>query len=211
VTAAVKRRRLEPDERRREILTQARRLFGERPYAEVSTTAIAEAAGTARGLINHYFGTKRDLYLEVVRGALTVPPGAFDSVPDGTLEERVQAVVSWFLAMLDRHGATWLVAVGADGMARDPEMAAIIRKADDDSADRLLELIGLDVEEGSREQLRALIRAYGGMVRAGGKEWLETRSLRYDQIHALLTESLLVIIRNVFPTAGALARPELAR
>ena len=55
-----------PDERGRQILAGARRLFGERPYAEVSTTEIARAADIARGLINHYFGTKRDLYLEVV-------------------------------------------------------------------------------------------------------------------------------------------------
>jgi AcrR family transcriptional regulator len=201
MTAVSKRRRLEPDARRNEILTQARRLFRERPYAEVSTTAIAEASGAARGLINHYFGTKRDLYLEVVREALTVPATAFETVPDGPLEDRVDAAVTWFLDMLQRHGATWLVATGADGMAGDPEMAAILRQADDESADRLLELIGLDVPETARRELRAMTRTYAAMVRTGGREWLENKSLRRDQVHTLLAETLLTLIVKVFPSA----------
>lgn len=50
-------RRLEPDQRREQILACATELFGERPFASVSTTELAARAGVARGLINHYFGT----------------------------------------------------------------------------------------------------------------------------------------------------------
>jgi AcrR family transcriptional regulator len=67
------RRRLEPDERREQILRCAIRLFGERPYANVSTTEITAEAGVARGLVNHYFGTKRELYLVVVRRMRAFP------------------------------------------------------------------------------------------------------------------------------------------
>jgi AcrR family transcriptional regulator len=55
----MRRRRLEPDARREQILSVAIRLFGSKPYAEVSTTDVARDAGVARGLVNHYFGTKR--------------------------------------------------------------------------------------------------------------------------------------------------------
>src|SRR5258708_39592972 len=65
--------RLDHDERRRQILQCARRLFSERPYASVSTTELAREAGVARGLLHHYFGAKRDLYLEVVRTMMRVP------------------------------------------------------------------------------------------------------------------------------------------
>ncbi|MFL5829210.1 MAG: TetR/AcrR family transcriptional regulator, partial [Solirubrobacteraceae bacterium] len=65
--------RLEHDERRQQILVCAKSLFSERSYASVSTTEIAREAGIARGLLNHYFGTKRDLYLEVVRSMVRVP------------------------------------------------------------------------------------------------------------------------------------------
>src|SRR5690242_17748597 len=70
---AGQRRRLEPDARRAQILSVAVRLFGERGYAGVSTGDVARGAGVARGLVNHYFGTKKELYLEVIRLMLTVP------------------------------------------------------------------------------------------------------------------------------------------
>ena len=79
-------RRLEPDERKEQIYACAAQLFGERPYSEVSTSDIAAAAGVARGLINHYFGTKRELYLEIIRRALTVPRLAVEILPEGSLE-----------------------------------------------------------------------------------------------------------------------------
>src|SRR3954447_20442807 len=86
-------RRLEPDARREQILVCAIQLFGDRPYPAVSTTDIAQAAGVARGLINHYFGTKRDLYLEVVRRMVTIPASAPQMSTAGTLEERIGASV----------------------------------------------------------------------------------------------------------------------
>jgi AcrR family transcriptional regulator len=203
MTAASKRRRLEPDARRREILHHAHRLFAERPYADVSTTEIAMASGAARGLINHYFGTKRELYLEVVREVLTVPENALPELDGGSLEQRVDASVHWFLEMLNRHGSTWLVATGVEGMARDPEMARIVRQADDDSADRVLDMIGMNGPDERRDELRAMIRAYAGMVRTGGREWLENKSLSREQVHTLLAETLLTLINRVLPSAMA--------
>ena len=66
-SAAVAAPRSDADERRRRILSVARRLFSERGFSDVSTIEIASEAGVARGLINHYYGTKRELYVEVVR------------------------------------------------------------------------------------------------------------------------------------------------
>lgn len=62
--------RLTHDERRAQILDCARRLFSERQYDAVSTIEVAREAGVTRGLLHHYFGTKRELYLEVVRTLL---------------------------------------------------------------------------------------------------------------------------------------------
>ena len=78
------RRRLDPDERRAQILGRAIEMFGERPYAAVSTAELAQRAGVARGLINHYFGNKRDLYLAVVRRMVTLPKPDNMVLPTGT-------------------------------------------------------------------------------------------------------------------------------
>lgn len=200
-------RRLEPDERRGQILACARRLFGERPYAEVSTTDIAQAAGVARGLINHYFGTKRDLYLEVVREALTIPAFVVESLPEGTLEQRVDKGVEWLLDLLERHGDTWLAATGAQGLGRDPDLERILAEADTESADRVLESLGVAAETAHYEQLRAMIRAYGGLFKASGREWLVAKSLQRADVHRLLTYTLIAVVRDVFPQAAAGGNP----
>jgi AcrR family transcriptional regulator len=182
-------RRLEPDERREQILTCAIELFGERPYAAVSTTELARRAGVARGLINHYFGTKRGLYLEVVRRMVTIPQVAVDRLPDGTLEERIEVSVTWFLDGISRHSKTWLAAIGAEGV--DTEVARIRAEADELAADRVLEATGL----ANREELRATIRAYGGLAKTAAREWLVRGSLTREQVQQLLSTTLLCIVR----------------
>lgn len=190
-------RRLEPDERREQILVCAIALFGERPYAAVSTTELAHRAGVARGLINHYFGTKRDLYLEVVRRMMTIPQVAVDRLPDGPLSERVRVSVSWFLDGVARHSRAWLAAV--EGVGRDPEVEKILAEADEAAADRVLEAAGLASVVAHREELRAMIRAYGGMVKAAAREWLVRGALSREQVQHLLTTTLLSLLKDVAP------------
>jgi AcrR family transcriptional regulator len=48
------------------LLSAARRLWGERGYAEVGTPEIAEAAGVTRGAMYHQFADKTALFLAVL-------------------------------------------------------------------------------------------------------------------------------------------------
>ncbi len=52
----------EPEERRRELLACAMRLFAEQGYDNVSVRAVARAAGVASGLAYHYFDSKQALF-----------------------------------------------------------------------------------------------------------------------------------------------------
>src|SRR5437660_11491613 len=137
---APKWQRLEHDERRRQILTHARRLFSEHPYAAVSTSDIAREAGVARGLLHHYFGTKRDLYLEVVRSLVRMPSNPVPlHGPGPGLDLVIEQSVERWLVMLERNRETWLAAVGPRGLGRDPEAEAILDDAREQAADRPIE------------------------------------------------------------------------
>lgn len=197
--SAPKWRRLEPDERKEQIFDCAAVLFGEQPYASVSTSDIAARAGVARGLINHYFGTKRELYLAVISRALTVPHFAVDMLPTGSLEKRTDAAIKWFLDMVVRQQNTWLAAIAPEGIGKDPELERILEYADRESADRVLEAIGLPVDHPRREEFNAMVRAYGGMVKSAGREWLVRNTLTRDQVQALLSRTLFTMINEVFP------------
>ncbi len=195
---APRRRRLGPDQRREQILACAVRLFGERPYAAVSTTDIATEAGVARGLLNHYFGTKRDLYLEVVRRMVTFPDVTDVLPPDGTVHERVAASVSWFLDAIAVHGRTFVAVIGAEGVGADPEVERILAAADDVAAGKVLEAIGMP-ERDRRGEHVAVVRAYGGLVKAAIREWIDRGSLEREQVHELLSRALVAIVEDVLP------------
>lgn len=190
-------RRLEPDERRAQILACARKLFGERHYEAVSTTELARASGVARGLINHYFGTKRELYLEVLRELMFIPEFAVERLAQGTIEQRASASIDRFLDVIERNKKMWLATVGTGGYGRDPDVERILQEADEIAADRMIETMGLSDVEHGLPQLRAMIRAYSGMAKAASREWLITETLTRQQVHALLTTTLTTIVEKV--------------
>lgn len=191
-----RRQRLSPDERREQILLAAERLFAERSYVEVSTTELAAEAGVARGLLNHYFGDKRALYLEVVRRAALLPTLEDVALPTGALEERVDAAVRWFLGSITPERATYLTVRAAEGVGEDAEMRAILDGAHDLAAGRVLEMVGGDPADPAQ---RAAVRVFGEMARGAIREWSREGALTREQAHLLLREALLVIVRTVLP------------
>lgn len=56
----------DPEERRRELLVCAMRLFAEEGYDNVSVRAVARAAGVAPGLAYHYFDSKERMFAEAI-------------------------------------------------------------------------------------------------------------------------------------------------
>lgn len=193
--ATALRRRLPPDERRELILESAARLFGQRPYSQVSTVEIARDAGIARGLLNHYFTDKRGLYLEVVRRSVLLP--ALEDLPapiKGTRRDQVAAAVTWFLDSVEPHAPSYLTVVGSEGVADDAEVAAILEEADDLAARRVLQLVGLDEDD---DRARAMVRCYGGMAKATVVEWSRRRTITREQAHGLLRDVLLFMTDSV--------------
>jgi AcrR family transcriptional regulator len=192
--------RLEHDERRRQILACARRLFSERNYAAVSTSEIAREAGVARGLLHHYFGTKRELYLEVVRELVRMPsnPVPLQS-PGHGIEVVIEESVERWLEMLERNSGTWLAAIGAGGLGRDPEVEAILDEAREQAADRLIEALQTYEAAQAPDELRATIRAYSGFAEAASVEWLLRKRLTREQVRALLIQGFLSIVHDVLP------------
>jgi AcrR family transcriptional regulator len=196
--------RLGSDERRRQILAAARRLFSERPYASVSTTELAREAGVARGLLHHYFGSKRDLYLEVVRSIIRMPANPVPlQAPGRGIEVVIDASVDRWLTMLEHNRGTWLTLIGGRGLGRDPELEEILEEAREQAADRLIEALQTYEAATAPAELRAAIRAYSGFAEAASIEWLERDRLSREQLRVLLVQAFLSIVRDVVPAVQA--------
>jgi AcrR family transcriptional regulator len=196
------RQRLDHDERERQILDIARRQFSEASYGAVSMEAVANEAGVTRGLLNHYFGGKRDLYLAVVREVFRGgEPPVPEYVQGATPQERVAESVDRWLEMVWQGRASWLATLGAEGLGRDPEVEDILERVRERSVDKVIEVLGLG--QSVTPELRAVVRAYGGLAEATTREWLLHGRLTREQTHTLLTESLLRLVDDVLPRLQA--------
>jgi hypothetical protein len=124
-------------------------------------------------------------------------PDLFSAVTTGTMQERVEQSVEWFLDTIGAHGKTFVAVIGAEGVGNDSDVEAILAEADDIAAERVLLTVGVPQDAAGRS--KAMIRAYGGLVKAAIREWVRDRTLTRDQVQVLLSQSLITIIRDVLP------------
>lgn len=184
-----KRIRLDADDRRDQILEGARRLFAARPYSSVSTTELATAAGTTRTNLHYYFGTKRELYLEVLREFGQLPALPAEGAGRSTGPAELDRLFARWLDVLEENPQTIMSMIGTVAPGADPEVEAVFRDGRRAWEDRLIAVLELPDET----SMRAMIRSFQGMVSTAVAEWLNTGSLTKDQVHTLLTRTLLAL------------------
>jgi AcrR family transcriptional regulator len=195
--------RLPPEQRREQILQSAIRLFEDRPHTSVSTAEIATAAGVARPLIHHYFGTRRDLYIEVLRRLYFIPPIAPEELPGGSLRERAGHLLDQWLDGVSRRPNIWLTFTASGGPSADPAVAAVLREAATLIAQRLIDALALG-DRAPADHLRSLVIAWGGLVNSAIHQWLAEQTLTRDDVRALLVETLMTVL-DVAPNSGTVS------
>lgn len=101
------RTRLSTDERRAQLLELGIEAFSERPFDEVSIDDVAQKAGISKGLLYHYFPTKRDFYVETVQSVADDLVTSTDTDPTlGTLTRLVTGLRA-YLDFAERHGTVY--------------------------------------------------------------------------------------------------------
>jgi AcrR family transcriptional regulator len=197
--------RLGPEARREQILDTAGRLFEEEGYDAVSMIDVAKAAGVTRGLVHHYFGSKRELYLAVVRSVLSEAPPL--TAPEGatSLEEIVARNASIVLDYLSSNRGMLLAIAPSGDLGRDPEVAALAEAARENAIDQVI-VNHFGDPEAAPPEARLVIRAFFGLVEAACREWLFRRRATRAQVEVLLAQTILALMRDALPavvTAGS--------
>src|SRR5690606_22142918 len=120
-----RRLRLQIDERRAQLLQLGVELFSTRSYDDISIDDVAEAAGISKGLLYHYFQSKRGFYVETIRAASRELRRV--SEPDPTLAPaaRLRGAIDAHLAYVEEHSAVY-AAIYRGGIAVAPEVAEIL-------------------------------------------------------------------------------------
>ena len=192
------RTRLDPDVRREQILVEASSLFADQDYSAVSLEMIASRAGVTRGLVHHYFGSKRGLFLAVVERAVRVPDDVA-LIPEGatgSFEEIVAACVRRWMRVIESAGGLWIAADSGGVGGADAD--AVLSSARDDLVDRMIDEVPFP-ESLDRDLLRSALRCYAAVARVATEEWLVRGTLDRSQTETLLRLELLGIVERIVP------------
>src|SRR5947207_1830322 len=114
--------RLDPVQRREQILDAANALFAERAYDDVSIEDIASAAGVTRGLVHHYFGGRNDVYVGLLERLGSQREDELRPPTGRSAAARVADTVSRWLDWTDANRTIWLATIAHGEDIADPEI-----------------------------------------------------------------------------------------
>jgi AcrR family transcriptional regulator len=182
--------RLSPDDRRAQLLELAIRMFTERPYDDFSMDELAGAAGVSKGLLYHYFPSKRALYMESLRAAAAEMLALTRTDPSLPRAQQLEAAVDAYLTYVHEHAAGYR-ALLRGGIGTDPEVAEVAEEVRRAMRDRVLAGLGIDEP---RPRLRLAVTGWVGLVEAASLDWLERPDVSQEELVRLLTAALPAIL-----------------
>jgi AcrR family transcriptional regulator len=197
--AATRRARLSTDARREQLVDLGVEIFSERPFDDVSIDDIAAAAGISKGLLYHYFPSKRDFYVAVVRHSAEEMQAITEIDPALEPLERLADGLDRYLEYVATHARGFATVLRA-GIGSDPEVAAIVEGVRAAMARRILD----DVAEGEpTPAIRIAVRGWVGFAEAASLEWLERGELSREELRELLIRALTGAVAAAEAAAGA--------
>jgi AcrR family transcriptional regulator len=179
------RERLETQERREQLLAVAKSLFLERPYDQVSMDDLAARAGVSKGLVFHYFGSKRELYVELVRRGSEALLEATRPSEDRPPLEKLEAGLLSYLVYVQDNAEAW-TGLFTSGVGVDPEIAAIVDQTRSTLAERIVD--SMPGDPGPEAMLAA--RGFIGFVEATTLVWLPERRQKPEELVTLFIRVL---------------------
>lgn len=190
---AEKRVRLQVDRRRTQLLELGIDLFSHRAYEDIAIDGVAAAAGISKGLLYHYFGSKREFYVETVRAASRRL--LLLTAPNPTLEPmaRLRAGLDAHLRFVRENAAVY-GAVFRNGVAIAPEVEAIVEEHREVVLGHFLKAMGV---RKARPLLRAALRSWLAMVEGASLDWINEPSLPSEDLRELLVAAYLALMAKV--------------
>lgn len=187
------RSRLDPAERRAQLLEVGARLFAAKPYDEVLMEDVAERAGISRALLYRYFPGKRELFAAIYQQAA-------DRLLDRVRIDPALPIVDQIDAGLEAHFDYFVanrntVLAANRVLAGDPVIQAIITDELAELRGRVLDASGL--EDSARDIASAALVSWLVFVRVLCVEWLVHEAFSRAELRDMCMGALLGALRPV--------------
>src|SRR3954468_22546463 len=185
--------RLDPAQRREQILDAANALFAERAYDDVTIEDIASSAGVTRGLVHHYFGGRKDVYVGLLERLGAQREEQLRPPAGGSARARVADTVSRWLDWTETNRTIWLGTIAHGEDIADPEVRLVVSDLVRRAVAVLTEFHA-DIAEDS-PRLRYALECWTGLNRAATQRWLNGEATR-EATHELLASTLEHVLRT---------------
>jgi AcrR family transcriptional regulator len=191
VVANIPRTRLDPDARRAQLVDLGLRMLSTRPLDKVAIDDIAAEAGISRGLLFHYFPTKRDYHVAVARAAAAELLERTDIGTDLPPIARLRANVEAFVDHLTGNKDAYIAFIrGSSG--GDPQLLEVYEDTRRAFTDRVLD--GLGLTRPYPERLQLAVRGWVAFTEEVTVDWLSRGGLDRDEVVDLIDDTLVAIV-----------------
>ncbi|MBE7192913.1 MAG: TetR/AcrR family transcriptional regulator [Gordonia polyisoprenivorans] len=182
-------------ETRARLIDVAIEVFSDTDYDQVAVADIAARAKVAHGLLFHYFGNKRGIYLAAVRATAEQLNAAFTFEPGSTPREVIHSALEQHLSYLHQHrGLALRLVLGGRGV--DSEAWEIFEAARWQALAAFATLLRLDT---ANPALRVVGRAAVSAIDEAVVQWLDDTDVVDAQRLLEWMEALIVAVLGTAP------------
>lgn len=188
-------RRLDVDERRRQLLERGAELFTSHPYDELSMSKIAAEVGISKALLYHYFPSKRAFFEGTLSAWAEELQKRTEPDPDLPPIEQLQGSLDAFLAMVEENAVAYRNLM--DSATGVPEIRDLVAEVRQRTAERILD--GLYPDE-TPPKARIAVSGWLWFMDGACLNWIEHRDIERGELRDLL----LGVLMGALLAAGAL-------
>jgi AcrR family transcriptional regulator len=187
-------RRLDVDERRRQLLERGAELFTSHRYDELSMSRIAAEVGISKSLLYHYFPSKQ-AFFEATLGAWAEQlRERTEPDPDLPPVEQLTGSLDAFLSLVEENSVAYRNLMGsATGVPEIRDLIDQVRRA---TAQRILAGIYPD---GAPPKARTAVSGWLWFMDGACLDWIEHRDIEREELRNLL----LGVLMGALVAAGA--------
>jgi AcrR family transcriptional regulator len=178
--------RLQTDERRRQLLDAGARVFTERSYEDASMADVARAAGISKGLLYHYFPSKRDLFVATLEAAAAELREITQPDPSLPVAEQLVAALDAYLGWIEAHADSYAKLL--ESAAGSDDVRSYMAQMRAGTVERMLEAV---VRSGDPAAVRTALHGFLWFIDGACLDWLANRDLTREQLRDLLVTAFV--------------------
>jgi len=179
-------RRLEVNERRRQLVERGAELFTRYSYDELSMRTIARKAGISKALLYHYFPSKQAFFQATLAQAAEELRARTEPDPKLPAAEQLKGSLEAFLELIDDNALAYRKLM--ESATSVPEVRDLVDEVRTRTAERIL--LGL-FPSGAPVKARIAVHGWLWFMDGACLNWIEHRDLSREGLRDLLLGTLL--------------------